>query len=75
MVVFINSTTGNGKTTIVPYIAEKLDAEVFEANIASLINKWRGESEKILVSFFEQAKKKNKSIIFFDEIDSLLSKK
>jgi SpoVK/Ycf46/Vps4 family AAA+-type ATPase len=39
---------------------------------ADVLNKWVGESEKMLRQLFEQAKAWQPSIIFFDEIDGML---
>ena len=36
-----------------------------------IFSKWYGESEKILRAIFERAAKQDRSIIFFDEIDSV----
>ena len=47
----------------------------FNISASSLTSKWVGESEKTVKSLFKLAYKKSPSIIFIDEIDSILSKR
>ncbi|VVC03128.1 Proteasome-activating nucleotidase [Candidatus Bilamarchaeum dharawalense] len=62
---------GCGKTYISEAIAGEAEISFFKAEIPDIINKWAGNSEKILHSLFETARRKQPSIIFFDEIESL----
>lgn len=45
----------------------------FNCSTASLISKWRGESEKLIHCLFDYAQLAAPSIIFLDEVDALLS--
>ena len=52
-----------------------MDAEFFAVNCQDLISKYMGDSSKQLDSLFAEAEKHEKAIIFFDEFDSVASKR
>lgn len=63
---------GTGKTLIGKCIASQASATFFSISASSLTSKWVGEGEKMVRALFYAAGKKAPSVIFIDEIDSLL---
>lgn len=63
---------GTGKTLIGKCIASQSESTFFSISASSLTSKWEGESEKIIRALFAVAAACQPSIIFIDEVDSLL---
>lgn len=63
---------GTGKTLIGKAIAHQSGATFFSISASSLMSKWIGEGEKTVRTLFAVAAYRQPSVIFIDEVDSLL---
>lgn len=66
---------GTGKTLIGKCIASQSKSTFFSISASSLTSKWVGEGEKTVRALFAVARCHQPTVIFIDEIDSLLSQR
>ncbi|MEH6443762.1 MAG: ATP-binding protein [Oceanospirillaceae bacterium] len=72
--VLFYGESGTGKTLAASYLANALAAPLFRLDLASVMNKYIGETEKNLSAALDQAAVGD-AILLFDEADSLFGKR
>ncbi|MEN0101382.1 MAG: ATP-binding protein [Curtobacterium sp.] len=66
---------GTGKTHLARAIAEETGAQLITISGPELISKWVGATELVIRQLFDLARKHSRSIIFFDEFDTIGSRR
>jgi SpoVK/Ycf46/Vps4 family AAA+-type ATPase len=66
--------SGTGKTMAAEILANELDLDLYRIDLASVMSKYIGETEKNLRRVFDAAEESG-AILFFDEADSLFGKR
>jgi hypothetical protein len=66
--------SGTGKTLAAEVIARELDLPLLTIDLAQLVSKWVGETEKNIDAAFREAEACH-AILFFDEADTLFGKR
>ena len=73
--ILLYGPPGTGKTLIAKAIAGEIDAAFYAIDCKDLISKYMGDSSKRIDELFDEAQKNKRAIIFFDEFDSVASKR
>jgi len=66
--------SGSGKTMAAEVVAGELGLDLYRIDLAGVVSKWIGETEKNLDRIFAAAENAN-AILFFDEADALFGKR
>ena len=73
--VLLHGPPGTGKTLLAKAVASEVEANFIVINGPEVLSKFYGDSEKKIRDIFENAEKQAPSIIFFDELDAIASKR
>jgi transitional endoplasmic reticulum ATPase len=73
--VLLYGPPGTGKTLLAKAVANETNANFILVKGPELLSMWMGESEKGVRKIFEKARQAAPSIIFFDEVDSIASRR
>ncbi len=65
---------GTGKTMAAQVIARDLEVDLYKIDLANVVSKYIGETEKNLGRIFDEAETSN-AVLFFDEADALFGKR
>ncbi|HEX3478073.1 MAG TPA: AAA family ATPase [Kofleriaceae bacterium] len=65
---------GTGKSMVAGLIARELGLELYRVDLARVVSKWIGETEKNLAEVFDAAED-GQVVVLFDEADSLFAKR
>jgi ATP-dependent 26S proteasome regulatory subunit len=71
--VLLFGPPGTGKSMLAKAIATESDANFMKVDAASINDKYHGESEKNALAIFTLARKISPTVIFIDEIDSIVA--
>ena len=74
LIALFHGPSGTGKTMAAEAIANALRMQLFRIDLAGVVSKYIGETEKNLRAIFEEADRAD-AVLFFDEADALFGKR
>jgi len=73
--ILLYGPPGTGKTLLAKAVAKESEANFIQVKGPELLSMWVGKSEEGVRKIFERARQVSPCVIFFDEIDSLASRR
>ena len=73
--ILLHGPPGNGKTMIAKAIASGIDSNFITIDCSEIVSKHPGDTEKNIKNLFVKARLAKPCVLFFDEIDTLLSER
>ena len=73
--VLLHGNPGTGKTWLAQAIGGELKATMYMIRGAQIVKPYHGQTEKIIIDIFDEARKNAPSIIIIDELDALTLKR
>ncbi len=73
--ILLYGAPGTGKTLLAKAVANESDANFISVKGPEMLSKWVGESEKAVREIFKKARQTAPTIIFFDELDSIVPRR
>jgi SpoVK/Ycf46/Vps4 family AAA+-type ATPase len=74
LAALFSGPSGTGKTMAAEIIAGDLELDLYRIDLASVVSKYIGETEKNLAKIFVEAERAS-AVLFFDEADALFGKR
>ena len=74
LVALFFGPSGTGKTMAAEVIADQLGKDLYRVDLAGVVSKYIGETEKNLRAIFDEADRSD-ALLFFDEADALFGKR
>lgn len=70
--ILLYGPSGTGKTLLAKTFSCQSDCTFYSINIAQILSKWVGESERSIQKLFDEAAREKRSVVFLDELDALM---
>lgn len=73
--ILLYGPPGTGKTMLAKAVAAEIDAAFYTVRPSDIMSKWVGEAEQNIARLFSAAVQHERTVIFIDEVESLIPKR